>query len=158
MVFERSPPHLFLYLSFIQKKNNTNKDSASFGSPGSQTLLVPLGVELLNDLCAAVNPAFDSRIFFMVRRVFLLGAAEVGGLKAPVIFTSDSLPTEESEDNSISSSIGWRNSAGTAVSLPGSPSGRGAGDQYSKTLTYRRPELLYNPTGVLRKIEQKQRK
>ena len=39
LVFERSPPHLFLYMLFIQKKNNTNKDSASFGSPGSQIFI-----------------------------------------------------------------------------------------------------------------------
>ena len=155
MVFERSPPHLFLYLSFIQKKNNTNKDSASFGSPGSQTLLVPLGVELLNDLCAAVNPAFDSRIFFMMRRVFLLGAAEVGGLKAPVIFTSDSLPTEESEENSAFSSASSQSLAGEAAFFSGSPSGRGVGDQYSKTLAYKSTELLYNPMGALGKTEKK---
>jgi len=54
-------------------------------------LLVPLGVELLSDLCAAVNPAFDSRIFLTVRRVFLLGATDDGGPEAPVISTSDSL-------------------------------------------------------------------
>jgi len=68
-------------------------------------LLVPLRVELLSDCCAAANPAFDSGIFFMARRVFLLWAAEVGGPEAPVITTSDSLPTEESEENSISSSV-----------------------------------------------------
>ena len=67
-------------------------------------MLVPLGVELLSDLCAAVNPAFDSRIFLTVRRVFLLEAAEDGGPEAPVISTSDSLSSEESEDNSTSSS------------------------------------------------------
>ena len=76
----------------------------------------------------------------MARRVFLLGAATVGGPEAPVISTSDSLPTEESEENSISSA-GWRSSAGAAASLPGSPSGRGAGDQYSKTLAYRSSDL-----------------
>jgi len=69
-------------------------------------LLVPIGVELLSVYCAAANPAFDSRIFFTARRIFLLGAADDGGPEAPVISTSDSLPTEESEDNSISSSAG----------------------------------------------------
>jgi len=39
MVFGRSPPHLFLYQLFIQKKNNTNKDSADFESPGSQIFI-----------------------------------------------------------------------------------------------------------------------
>jgi hypothetical protein len=39
-VFERSPPHLFMYLLFIQKKNNRNKDSAGFESPGSQIFLL----------------------------------------------------------------------------------------------------------------------
>ena len=77
----------------------------------------------------------------MVWRVFLLGAADDGDLEAPVISTSDSLPTEESEENSISSSAGWRSSVGAAASLPGSPSGRGAGDQYSKTLAYRSSDL-----------------
>ena len=43
LVFERSPPHLFLYLFFIQKKNNTNKDSASFESPGCQKILLMQG-------------------------------------------------------------------------------------------------------------------
>ena len=103
-----------------------------------------MGVELLSDLCAAVNPAFDSRIFLTVRRVFLLEAAEDGGPEAPVISTSDSLPTEESE-NSISSSTDWRSSAGAGASLPGSPSGRGAGDQYSKTLACKESEL--SPSG-----------
>ena len=73
------------------------------GADAPQTLLVPLVVELLSDLCTAVNPAFDSGIFLTVRRVFLLEAAEDGGPEAPVISTSDSLPTEESEENSISS-------------------------------------------------------
>ena len=121
-------------------------------------MLVPLGVELLNDLCAAVNPVFDSGIFFMAWHIFLLGEAEVGGPEAPVISTSDSLPMEELEENSVSSSAGWRSSTGAAVSLPGSPSGRGAGDQYSKTLACKGSELRYNPTGVLGKTEQKQRK
>ena len=66
--------------------------------------------------------------------VFLLGAADDGGHEAPVISTSDSLPTEESEENSTSSSASWHSSVGAAASFPGSPSGRGAGDQYSKTL------------------------
>jgi hypothetical protein len=42
-------------------------------------LLVPFGVEFHSDLCATVNPAFDSRIFFMARRDFLLRAADDGG-------------------------------------------------------------------------------
>jgi hypothetical protein len=71
-------------------------------------LLVPLQVELLVDCCAAVNPTFDSRILLTARCAFLLGAADEGGPEAPVISTFDSLPTEESEDNSISSSAGWR--------------------------------------------------
>ena len=111
-------------------------------------------VKLPSARCAAVNPAFDSRIFFTARHVFLLGAADDGGPEAPVISTSDSLPLEESEENSTSSSTGWRSSAGAVASLPGSPSGRGQGDQYSKTLAYRRSELCHNPTGALIKIEQ----
>ena len=80
--------------------------AVAWGADSPRTLLAPLGVELLSDLCAAVNPAFDSGIFFTARRVFLLGAAEDGGPEAPVISTSDSLPTEESEEKSISSSAG----------------------------------------------------
>jgi len=53
-----------------------------------------LGVELLNDLRAAVNPAFDSGIIFTALRVFLFGAAMVSGPEVPIISTSDSLPTE----------------------------------------------------------------
>ena len=87
-----------------------------------------MGVELLSDLYATVKPAFDSGIFIMMRCVFLLRAAEVGGPEVSVISTSDSLPTEESEENSMSSSVGWRSSAGVVISLPGSPSGRGVGD------------------------------
>ena len=87
----------------------------------------------------------------MVLRVFLFRAADCGGPEAPVISTSGSLPTEESEENSASSSAGWRSSAGAAASFPGSPSGRGAGDQYSKILACSGAELLYNPTGALRK-------
>jgi hypothetical protein len=117
-----------------------------------------LGVELLSDLYAAVKPAFDSGIFFTMRCTFLLGAAEVGGPEVSVLSTSDSLPTEESEENSMSSSVGWRSSAGVVISLPGSPSGRGVGDQYSKTLAYRRSELHHNPMGAVGETEQKQRK
>ena len=120
-----------------------------------RTLLVPLRVEILSVCCAATNPAFDSGIFFTAQRVFLLGAADDSGPEAPVISTSDSLPTEESEENSISSSAGWRSSAGAAASFPGSPSCRGAGDQYSRTLACKGSELCYNPTGALRKTEQK---
>jgi hypothetical protein len=65
-----------------------------------------LRVELFSDCCAALNPAFDSGIFFTAQRVFLLGATDDGGPEAPVISISDSLPTEESEENSISSSAG----------------------------------------------------
>ena len=121
-------------------------------------MLVPLWVELLSDCCAAANPAFDSVTFFMARHVFLLGAADDGGPEALVISTSDSLPTEESEENSTSSFADWCSSAGAAASLPGSPSGRGVGDQYSKTLACKGSELCYNPTGALGKTEQKQRK
>ena len=42
--------------------------------------------------------------------------------------------------------------------MPGCPSGRGAGDQYSMTLACRESELCHNPTGAVGKIEQKQRK
>ena len=112
---------------------------------------VSLRVELHSDCCATVNPAFDSGIFLMARRVFFLGAADDGGPEALVISTSELLPTEESEENSISSSTGWRSSAGVAASLPGSPSGRGVGDQYSKTLACKGFELCYNPTCALEK-------
>ena len=120
-----------------------------------RTLLVPFRVELLNVCCTAANPAFDSWIFLTARRFFLLRVADGGGPEAPVISTSGSLPTEESEENSASSSAGWRISAGAAASFPGSPSSRGAGDQYSKTLAYRRSELCHNPTGAVGKTEQK---
>ena len=123
------------------------------GADASRTLLIPLWVRLLSDCCTAANPAFDSGIFFTARCVFLLGAADDGGPEALVISTSNSLPTEESEENSISSA-GWRSSAGAAASLPGSPSGRGVGDQYSKTLACKGSELCYNPTGALGKIEE----
>jgi len=114
-----------------------------------------LGVELLSDFSATVNPAFNSGIFFMARHVFLFGVAEDGGPEVPVISTSDSLPTEESEENSLSSSAGWRSSAGMAVSLLGSPSGRGTGDQYTKILAYRKSKLYHNPTGAIGKTKQK---
>ena len=116
-----------------------------------RTLLARFRVELLSVCCAAANPAFNSWIFLMARRDFLLRAADGGSPEAPVISTSGSLPTEESEENSASSSASWRSSAGAAASFPGSPSGREAGDKYSKTLACRRTELLYNPTGALRK-------
>ena len=58
--------------------------AAAWGADAPRILLVPLGVELLSDLCAAVNPTFDSEIFFVAWRVFLLGAADVGGPEAPV--------------------------------------------------------------------------
>ena len=128
------------------------------GADVPRTLLVPFWVELLSVSCAAANPAFDSGIFLTARHVFLLKAADGGGLEAPVISTSDSLPMEESEENSASSSAGWRSSAGAAASFLGSPSGRRAGDQYSKTLACRRSKLCYNPMGAVRKIEKKQRK
>jgi hypothetical protein len=57
-------------------------------------LLVLLRVKLLSNCCAAVNPTFDSGVFLTARCVFLLGAADDGGPEAPVISTSDSLPTE----------------------------------------------------------------
>ena len=84
-------------------------------------------------------------------RIFLFRAAAVGGLEVLVISTSDSLPTEESEENSISSSAGLCSSVGVAASLPGSPSCRGAGDQYSKTLACSKFQLCHNPTGVVEK-------
>ena len=37
-VFERSP-HTYLVPAFIQKEDNTNKDSTGFELPGSQILL-----------------------------------------------------------------------------------------------------------------------
>ena len=125
------------------------------GADAPRTLLAPLRVELFSAYCAAANPAFDSWIFLTARRVFLPRAADGGGPEAPVIYTSGSLPTEESEENLASSSADWRSSAGAAASFPGSPSGRGAGDQYSKTLAYKRAELLYIPMGALVKTEQK---
>ena len=93
-----------------------------------RTLLIPFWVELLSVCCAAANPAFDSRIFLMVWHVFLLRVVGGSGPEAPVISTSGSLPTEESEENSVSSSAGWCSSARAAASFPRSPSGRGAGD------------------------------
>jgi len=66
------------------------------GVDATRTLLAHLGVELLNDCSATVNPAFDSGIFLVMRRVFLFGVAVVSGPEASVISTSDSLPTEES--------------------------------------------------------------
>jgi hypothetical protein len=78
-------------------------------------MLVSLQVELLSDFCATVNPAFDSGIFLTVRRVFLLGVADDGGPEAPVISTSDSLPTEESDENSFSSSVGWQLGGGGGI-------------------------------------------
>ena len=51
------------------------------GADARRTLLIPLGVELLNDLCTAVNLAFNSGIFFTAWRVFLFGVAAVGGLE-----------------------------------------------------------------------------
>ena len=128
------------------------------GANAPRTLLAPFRVELLSVYCTAADPAFNSWIFLMARRDFLLRAADGSGLEAPVTSTSGSLPMEESEENSASSSAGWRSSAGAAASFRGSLSGGGAGDQYSKTLAYRRSELCYNPTGTLGKIEQKQRK
>src|SRR6185436_2468659 len=65
--------------------------SSGRGADAPRTLLVPLRVELLSDCCAASNPAFDSRIFFMVRCVFLLGVADDSSPEASVVSTSDSL-------------------------------------------------------------------
>ena len=124
------------------------------GTDAPRNLLAPFQVELLSVCCTADNPAFESWIFLTVRRIFLLRAADGGGPEAPVISTSGSLPMEESEENLASSSASWCSSAGAAASFPGSPSSRGAGDQYSKTLAYRRSELCHNPTGALIKIEQ----
>ena len=132
--------------------------SSSGGADAPRTLPAPLQGELLSDLCNAVNPAFDSGIFFTARRVFLLGLVAVGGPEAPVISTSDSLLTEESEENSSLSFAGFRSSASSAVSLLGPPSGRRVGDQNSRTLAYRNFELCHNPTGAVGKTEQKQRK
>ena len=98
------------------------------GADAPRTLLVPLGVELLSNLCVAINPAFDSEIFLTAWHVFLFGAAEGGGPEVLVISTSDLLPMEELEENSISSSASLRSSAGAATSLPGSPTGRGVGE------------------------------
>jgi hypothetical protein len=128
------------------------------GTDAPRTLLALLRVELFNACCTAASPTFDSWIFFTVQCVFLPRAADGGGPEAPVISTSSSLPTEESEENSASSSASYCSSAGAAASFLGSPSGRGAGDQYSKTLACKRAGLLYIPTGALGKTEQKQRK
>ena len=98
------------------------------GADAPQTFLAPFRVELLSVCCAAANPAFDSWIFLTVRCVFLPRAADSGGPEVLMISTSGSLPTEESEENSASSSAGWRSSAGVAASFLGSPSGRGARD------------------------------
>ena len=87
----------------------------------------------------------------MVRHIFLPRVANGGGPEAPVISTSGSLPTEE---NSACSSAGWHSSAGAAVSFPGSPSGREAGDKYYKTLACIKSELCHNPTCVVRKTEE----
>ena len=76
------------------------------GADALWTLLAPLRVELFSACCAAANPAFDSWIFLTVRHVFLPRTADGGGPEAPMISTSGSLPTEESEENSASSSAG----------------------------------------------------
>ena len=109
------------------------------GADAPRTLLAPLRVELFSACCAAANPAFDSWIFLTARRVFLPRAADGGGPEAPVISTSGSLPTEESKENSASSSLGWRSSAGAAASFPGSPSGRGAGSSTPRLWPAREP-------------------
>ena len=118
------------------------------GADAPRTLLAPFRVELLSVYCAAANSAFDSWIFLMARRVFLLRAADGGGPESPVISTSGSLPMEESEENSASSTAGWRNSTVAAASYTGSPSGRGAGDQYSKALACNGSELCYKSMGA----------
>ena len=125
------------------------------GADAPQTLLAPFRVELLCVCCTTANPAFDSWIFLMGWHVFVLKAADGGGPEAPVISTSGSLPTEE---NSASSSAGWRSSAGAVASFPGSPSSRGARDQYSKTLACKIFELYYIQMGVVGKIEETTRK
>jgi len=70
------------------------------GAYAPRTLLAPLGMELLSDRFATVNPTFESEIHFTARRDFILGPAAAVGPKALVISTSDSLTTEESEENS----------------------------------------------------------
>ena len=117
-------------------------------------MLVPLWVELLSDCCAAANPAFDSEIFFMARCVFLLGAADDGGPEAPVISTSNSLPTEESEENSISSSAGWQLSGGGGI-FARVPLRQRSEGPIRQDLGLQKSELFHNPTGAVKKTEQK---
>ena len=123
----------------------------SGGTDAPRTLLAPLGVELLVAHSATVNPAYESGIFFTVRRIFLLGPVAVCGPDASVISTSDSLPMEESEENSISSPACSLSPAGPAIYFTGSPSGRGAGDQNPRTLACRDSELCHNPMGAVGK-------
>ena len=125
----RSWPSDWATFSSTRGPVSTDPTSVVAGGAGApRTLLAPLQVELFSTCYATANPAFDSWIFLMVWRVFLHRAANSGSPEAPVISTSGSLPTEESEENSASSSAGWRSSAGAASSFPVSPSGRGAGD------------------------------
>ena len=55
---------------------------------------------------------------------------------APVTSTSDLSPVDELDDTSRSAASGSFRLAGAAASFPGSPSGRGAGDQNSRTFAY----------------------
>ena len=111
-------------------------------------MLVPLRVELLSDCCTTINPAFDSGIFLTGRCVFLLGATDDGGPEAPVISTSDSLPTEESEENSISSSAGWQLDGGGGI-FARVPLRQRSGGPILQDLGLQKSELFHNPMGAV---------
>ena len=61
---------------------------------------------------------------------------------APVTSTSDLSPVDELDDTSRSAASGSFRLAGTAAFFPTSPSGRGAGDQYSRTLACKSEDIL----------------
>ena len=60
---------------------------------------------------------------------------------APTTSTSDSPPLDESDDISRSAAVGSFRLAGAAAFFPASPSGRGAGDQYSRTFAYKTEDI-----------------
>jgi hypothetical protein len=108
--------HLLLGLRAGRSRPYSSSDG---GADAPRTLLAPLGMELLSDRFAIVNPAFESGIHFTTRHNFILGPAAAVGPEALVISTSDSLPTEESEENSSSSPAGSHSSVGLAASCQG---------------------------------------
>ena len=79
-----------------------------------------------------LKPALEAGIF-LTAHLLRLGA--VGGALTPTTSTSDPSPMDESDDTSRSAASGFFRSAGAAVSYPASPSGRGAGDQNSRTFS-----------------------